>query len=151
MSSNWCPINPINDCVLQLIIQFINLWIRYLRWRNSSSEARIRAGWAQAHPKISKTSCISANWWQILKFLSFCPSKNWKIVTYPLLNSWLRHSGIVPDSGVCVHQSCESRTNLYFFNLVLLLIWLNYIKVFVAIFCIEVRFQCLAFALQANN
>jgi hypothetical protein len=27
----------------------------------TSSEARIGAGWAQAHPKISKTSYISAN------------------------------------------------------------------------------------------
>jgi hypothetical protein len=36
-----------------------NIW--YLLSRDSS-EARIGAGWAQAHPKISKTSYISANW-----------------------------------------------------------------------------------------
>jgi hypothetical protein len=43
------------------IFRSLEKFKRFMKNWHCSSEARIGAGWAQAHPKISKTSYISAN------------------------------------------------------------------------------------------
>ncbi len=84
---DWChPINPINDCVLQLIIQFINHWVRYRRWRNSSWFWRLCPSivWELDKPvflkfsfvvdmtKLYQSFCSNFLYWSTLSMLSVC-------------------------------------------------------------------------------